>query len=214
MAQVKLLKISSDGIPLEFTSATDEITLLSGQFGNMKLAANTLSSEDVNGDINIEPNGTGDVYIQALQYPSADGFAGQGIVTDGAGVLSFDFVDADSIVTIYTADEVLSARDVLYISAVDNVSKADVSGAGAPSRVIGVAKSAAADTAPVNVVSEGVVTGYVGLTTGERYYANPAVLGGITNVTPVGSGNSIVQIGYAKSTTELHLHIQQLGRRS
>jgi hypothetical protein len=215
MAQVLLLKISSsDGIPLEMDSAADEITLLTGKFGNMKLASNSLTSEDANGNINIEPNGTGDVVMQGLTYPAADGSAGQTIVTDGAGTLSFDSPNASQVCNSYTADEALAQNDVVYISAADNVSKADVSGAGAASRVVGIAQAAAADTNPVIVCSEGVQGNFVGLTAGARYYADPGAAGGITATTPVGSGNTVVQVGYAKSATELHIHIEQLGRRA
>jgi len=44
---------------------------------------------DANGDINITPNGTGDLVLDGLKYPQADGTAGQTIETDGAGQLSF-----------------------------------------------------------------------------------------------------------------------------
>lgn len=218
MAQIKLLKISSDGVPLEFNSSTDEITLLTGRFGNIKMAANAITSEDVNGDLALTPNGTGDLILDGLYWPQVDGTAGQFLVTDGAGQLSWanqaDDLEARRVVNPYTADENLAARDLVYISAADNVSKSDVSAAGAPSRVLGFATAAALDAAPVNVQSEGVISGFVGLTVGARYYANPAVLGGITDVIPSGSGNTIVQVGYAKSSTELHIHIEQLGRRS
>lgn len=215
MAQVLLLKISSDGIPLEMSSAADEITLLTGQFGNMKLAVNTLSSEDVDGDINVEPNGTGDVIMQSLTYPSVDGTAGQAITTDGGGILSFSTPGvAEKVCNSYTADEVLAASDALYISAADNVSKADTSGSGAPSRVMGFAQAAAADLASVNVCSEGVLGGFSAMTAGDRMYADPSTAGAITSTVPSSSGNTIVQVGYAKSATELHIHIEQHGRRS
>jgi len=214
MAQILLLKISSDGVPLEMDSAADEITLLSGQFGNMKLAGNSLTSEDTNGDINIEPNGTGDAIMQGLTYPSVDGSVGEAIITDGAGNLSFGPASAGFVCNGYTADEALAINDAVYISAADNVSKADVSGAGAASRVMGFAKTAASDTDPVDICSEGVHSNFSGLTAGARYFANPAVAGGITTTTPSGTGNTIVQVGYAKSATQLHIHIEQLGRRA
>lgn len=45
---------------------------------------------NANADIEISPNGTGNVVISGLSYPNADGTAGQVIVTDGAGNLSWD----------------------------------------------------------------------------------------------------------------------------
>ena len=215
MAQILLLKIATDGVPLEMNSAADEITLLTGQFGNMKLAGNSLTSEDTDGNVNIEPNGTGDVVMQSLIYPAADGNAGESMVTDGAGNLSFSSIaSAAQVCNPYTADEALAINDGLYISAADNVSKCVTSAGGAPSRLMGFAVAAALDTAAVQVCSEGVHSNFSALTAGARYYANPAVAGGITSTIPSGSGNTVVQAGYAKSATELHIHIEQLGRRS
>ena len=48
-----------------------------------------------NGDIAITPNGTGDVIIDGLKHPQADGSAGQFLKTDGSGQLSFGTVNTD-----------------------------------------------------------------------------------------------------------------------
>ena len=42
-----------------------------------------------NGDINITPNGSGKVVLDGLNYPTADGTAGEYLVTDGSNNLSF-----------------------------------------------------------------------------------------------------------------------------
>lgn len=217
MAQIKVLKISSDGVSLEHTAASDDVTFLSGNFGNVQISANAIISTDTDGNLALTPDGTGDLVLDGLNWPQADGAANQIIETDGAGQLSFVTPASSTSTKVcndYTADEILAARDVLYISAADNVSKAVVSAAGAASRVMGLALAAAADLATVSVCSEGVMTGFTGLTAGARQYANPAAAGEITETTPIGAGNTIVQVGYAKSTTELHIHIEQLGRRA
>lgn len=218
MAQVKLLKIASDGVPLEFDSAADEITLLSGQFGNVLASGNSIVSTDVDGDLALTPDGTGDLVLDGVNWPQADGTVGQYLSTDGAGQLSWvsppDDEEANRVVNSYTADEALAANDALYISAADNVSKALGDNNSATSRLIGFAKAAAADTASVDVVSEGVLAGFSGLTTGARYYLDAATAGAITDSIPTGSGNTIVMAGYAKSGTALHIHIEQLGRRA
>jgi hypothetical protein len=121
---------------------------------------------------------------------------------------------AETVQNVYTADEALAARDALYISAADNVSKASGAGSGAASRLMGFAVASAIDTAPVSVQSEGVLAGFSGLTAGARYYLSAATAGLITATRPTGSGNTIVQAGYAKSATALHIHIEQLGRLS
>ena len=56
-----------------------------------------LTSTDTNGNITITPNGTGDVVIDGLNYPQADGSAGQFMKTDGSGQLSFATVDLTAI---------------------------------------------------------------------------------------------------------------------
>jgi len=56
---------------------------------NLDFNLNTISSTNSNGDINITPNGSGDVVIDGLKYPQADGSANQFLQTDGSGQLSF-----------------------------------------------------------------------------------------------------------------------------
>lgn len=218
MAQIKLLKIASDGVPLEFDSASDEITLLSGQFGNVLASGNSIVSTDTDGNLELTPNGTGDLVLDGVNWPQADGSSGQYLQTDGAGQLSWvtppDDTEAEVVANDYFADEALAASDAVYISAADNVSKALADSAAATSRLIGFAQAAAADTDPVKVVSEGVLGGFSGLTAGSRYYLSAATAGAITDTIPSGSGNTIVMAGYAKSATELHIHIEQLGRRA
>lgn len=64
---------------------------------NLQLDANTISSTDTNGNINITPNGTGSVVIDGINYPQADGTADYFLKTNGAGQLSFAQVDTASI---------------------------------------------------------------------------------------------------------------------
>lgn len=134
---------------------------------------------------------------------------------DGAAWDNLSTVDAaGKVCNSYTAGEILAAVDMVYISAADTVSKVDASSAGAASQGIGFAEAGAAAAASVNVCSEGVLGGFTGLTAGSRYYADPGTAGGITTTTPVGSGNILLQAGFAKSATELHIQIQRLGRRA
>ena len=53
------------------------------------LEADTLNSQTTNGDLTIIANGTGDVIIDGLTMPTADGTANQVVETDGSGNLSF-----------------------------------------------------------------------------------------------------------------------------
>ena len=64
---------------------------------NLQLDANAITSTDTNGDIAITPNGTGDVVIDGLKHPQADGTANYFLKTDGSAQLSFAQVDTASI---------------------------------------------------------------------------------------------------------------------
>ena len=63
--------------------------------GNLDVNGNSIVSVS-NGDIAITPNGTGDVIIDGIKYPQADGNAGEFLTTDGAGQLSFADVAASA----------------------------------------------------------------------------------------------------------------------
>jgi hypothetical protein len=214
MPQVKLLKIAADGVPLEFDSANDEITLVSGQFGNVLVSANSVVSTNTNGNLALTPDGTGNLVLDGVNWPQADGNAGEYLKTNGAGQLSWSTVESIAVSNFYTADDDLAASDALYISAANTVDKAVATNDGPPSRLIGFAKQAALDTEQVEVVSDGVLSGFTGLTPGSRYYLSASTAGAITNTIPTGPGRTIVQAGYAKSATALHIQILQLGRRA
>lgn len=213
MAQVRILKIDSDGVPVEHTPASDEITFVSGQFGNVLASGNAIVSTDTDGNLSLVPNGTGDLVLDGVNWPQADGSANQVLVTNGSGQTSWANNFASQVFNIYLADEALLANDAVYISAADQVSKASATAGGAASRMIGFAAAATADTDPVNVVSEGVLAGFSGLTPGARYYLSTTA-GQITSSIPVGTGNTVVQCGYSATASKLHIHIEQLGRRS
>lgn len=213
MAQIKVLKIASTGIPLEHDGAADDLTVLSLNAGNVQVSANAVISTDTNGNLALTPDGTGDLVLDGVNWPQADGTADQILKTDGAGQLSYVDAFAETVDSSYTADEVLTIRDALYISAADNVSKAIGSGEST-ARLMGFAVAGAADTAPVSVRKNGSLPGFTALTAGARQYLSPTVAGAITETIPVGTGQVVVQAGYARSTTELEIQIQQLGQRT
>ena len=98
-------------------------------------------------------------------------------------------------------------NDVVYINGTDTVALADAS-AESTSRVVGLALAAAADAAPVTVCSEGLMSGFTGLTPGARYFLDTATPGGITTTPADDDEQAIVQIGYAKSATVMDLQIE------
>jgi len=275
MAEIKILKIDSDGLSLEHTGSADDLTMNQYTVDGGLVASSTgidmnngtiIDSDNISftdpatdgltqtagvvaaddlmakerenlmttaGSVTF-PTITDDAgEVDSLRLPQLAGTPTATPTTGGEGHLVWDstndkmyvwdgaawsnnFSESDEtnkVVNDYTADEALTANDMVYISAADNVSKVDSSGSGIATRAVGFAKTTVIDTAAVEVCSEGVLTGFSGLTAGDRMFADPATAGLITNTTPVGAGNTIVQAGYAKNTTTLHIHIEQLGRR-
>jgi hypothetical protein len=275
MAQVKLLKIDSTyGIPLEFDSALDDITLLSytvtgggpvlsgtgldlnnqdiSDIKNVAFNTSSTATIGVNGTTyiaddwmfqtknNVMTTAGGVLFpvvtdvageVDAFRLPALAGAPTASPTSGGEGYLVWDSTNnalyawngtawdnlntvtsAEHIDDIYTAGETLVATDAVYISAADTVSKAECDVATS-SYLIGFATAGAASAAPVTVRKNGYLGGFSTLTAGARYYLS-ATAGAITSTLPVGTGNVIVQAGYAKNTTTLDIQILQLGRRA
>lgn len=120
---------------------------------------------------------------------------------------------ASNVDNTYTSASTLSPKDVVFISAADTVSGAQAD-ASSSAQAVGVATAAASAGGNVTVRSAGIMTGYSALTAGSRYYLAASAAGQITASAPTGAGHNIVQIGFAKSSSALHLAIQNLGRRA
>lgn len=272
MAQVKLLKIASDGVPLEFAAA-DDITLNSFTAGSGPVMSPTgidMNGQDVTdlsdlvftdpsvGTINQTAGAVivdnlmakerentmttaGSVafpvitdvagQVDAFRLPALAGTPTASPTNGGEGHLVWDSTNnklyawdgaawddlstvnsANNIDETYTAEVALAIRDMVYISSADNVSKADAD-AVATSYAIGFATAAASAAASVVVRKFGLLAGFTGLTAGARYYLSDTA-GTIQSSAPTGTGHTIVQAGYAKSTTVLDIQILQLGRRA
>jgi len=119
---------------------------------------------------------------------------------------------AQNIDDTYVADGAILARDVVYISAAGKVKKASA-GATATSYAIGFSTQGVADTDSVIIKKNGRLTGFSSLTPTARQYLS-ATAGLITETIPAATGNTIVQMGYALSATEVDIQILQLGRRA
>ncbi len=129
------------------------------------------------------------------------------------GAVWNDLSGASSVDNTYIAGVALAACEVVYISAADTVLKGDADASDATAAVIGFAKAAALITDPVSIVSDGLLGGFSGLTAGARYYLS-ATAGAITATPPTGSNRHVVQVGYAKSATELQILIQYMGKKA
>lgn len=60
--------------------------------GNIQISGNSIISTDTNGNINLTPDGTGDLVLDGLNWPQADGALNQALTTDGAGQLGWSTV--------------------------------------------------------------------------------------------------------------------------
>ncbi|MFW9875236.1 MAG: hypothetical protein ACFFG0_19185 [Candidatus Thorarchaeota archaeon] len=73
----------------DLTGIDDVVDDTTPQFGgDLDVNGNSIISVS-NGDIDIAPNGSGDVVLDGLKWPQADGAAGQYLKTDGASQLSW-----------------------------------------------------------------------------------------------------------------------------
>jgi len=121
---------------------------------------------------------------------------------------------AENIDNIYTVEADVAARDVVYISSADSVSPAIGTSASEAQGSIGFAMATVTATNPVSVRSEGIMSGFSGLTAGATYYLSTATAGAVQSATPTGSGNVVLKVGVAKSATAIHAQFQYLGRRA
>ena len=73
-----------DGITLGTNSAVTE-----AQIDNVNINGNAIVSSDTDGDLSLTPNGTGDLILDGLKWPQADGTADYVLKTDGSGQLAW-----------------------------------------------------------------------------------------------------------------------------
>ena len=73
------------------TNGTGDITLSTNSGTN---SGSIVIADGANNDITLTPNGSGDVIIDGLKYPQADGSADQVLKTDGSGTVNFGAIPA------------------------------------------------------------------------------------------------------------------------
>jgi hypothetical protein len=132
-------------------------------------------------------------------------------LTDGSNADSLH-VHAGGSSGDHNVDSAVAVADPVYwTSTGDRIAKADAATL-ATTRPFGVATSAQAVVgSPASVVSLGVAASvFVGATPGTRYYL--ASGGGLTATRPTGSGNRVIQMGFAKNATDLWVEISDYGR--
>ena len=100
--------------------------------GDLDVQTRSITTSVTNGDVTITPNGTGNVVLDGLRYPEADGTTGQFLQTDGAGNLTFQ--DAITEVLEDTTPQLGGDLDVqtnaINTSTTDGDIDLDANGAG------------------------------------------------------------------------------------
>lgn len=115
------------------------------------------------------------------------------------------------VLDVETADEAIAAADPIYYTATGNRTGKATANDDSKARVTGVAKTAAAGSGSTHeVVSHGVCAAILsGATPGTPYYLQAT--GGIGTSRPA-AGNRVIQVGIAKSSTDLWVRIVDYGK--
>lgn len=114
----------------------------------------------------------------------------------------------------YAVSEAVSAGDpVAWSTSTNNQLVKSLANNDAKSRVIGVASTAAASAGQtVDVVTAGVAAGVLsGATVGTPYYL--ATAGGLSTSLP-GSGQRVIQVGFAKNASDLFVRVVDYGKKA
>ena len=100
---------------IETASAVNELTITNSATGNAPELSST--GDDTNVDIKITPKGSGNVVLDGIKFPNADGTVDQVLKTDGAGNLSFGEVSGgESWQTVKTSGFTAVASEGYFIN--------------------------------------------------------------------------------------------------
>ena len=121
---------------------------------NLQINGNNITSTNADGHIYITPNGTGDVIIDGLKYPQADGSAGQFLKTNGSAQLSWATVQSSfTLAADSGSNDTFSTGETLTFTGTDPIDTTVGDGSitisidPATTTAIGAASFAAADFA-------------------------------------------------------------------
>jgi len=82
------------------TQGTGDLTLSTNSGTNSGTIA---IADGANGNISITPNGSGNIVLDGLTFPNADGSANQTLVTNGSGTLSFTDAGGGKVLQVVNA---------------------------------------------------------------------------------------------------------------
>ena len=88
---------------------------------NITLNGNSITSTNLNGDIEVTPNGTGDLILDGQNWPQADGSTGQFLKTDGSGQLSWATVVSDFTLSDGSTTDTFATGETLTFTGGTNI---------------------------------------------------------------------------------------------
>lgn len=89
---------------------------------NIEIDTNTISSTNANGNVNIEPNGSGSVVLDGQAWPQTSGSTGQYLKTDGSGQTSWSTLPpSDFTIQGDSGSDLFSTGDTLIFSGTDAI---------------------------------------------------------------------------------------------
>ena len=88
---------------------------------NITLNGNSITSTNLNGDIEVTPNGTGDLILDGQNWPQADGATGQFLKTDGSGQLAWATVVSDFTISDGSLTDLFATGETLTFTGGTNI---------------------------------------------------------------------------------------------
>ena len=151
---------------------------------NLRLDGNSLTSTNTNGDISITPNGAGNIILDGVNWPTADGGADQFLKTDGSGNLSWSAVPSGSFtITDGTTNDVFNTGETLTFTGGTGISTSVTNNQITFSNT-GVTSFTSGTGLSVNTSATGAVsvtnTGVTSFTSGTGLSANTNATGGVS----------------------------------
>lgn len=99
---------ASSAIIVDSNSKIDQLNV-----DNIKLDGNAITSTNTNGDLSLAPNGTGNLILDGVNWPQADGTAGYFLKTDGSGQTSWAEVVSNFTISDETTTDVVNTGETL-----------------------------------------------------------------------------------------------------
>ena len=91
---------------------------------NITLNGNSITSTNLNGDIEVTPNGSGDLILDGQNWPQADGATGQFLKTDGSGQLAWATVVSDFTISDGSLTDLFATGETLTFTGGTNITTA------------------------------------------------------------------------------------------